>query len=434
MGSFGMPHDIPRGIPHEGCGGTFILSRDAIHKGLWGHLKCDKCGEIRDTLDMGIDHRDMPGWDTDLSHGTRSANKGRTHHGPHYAGCGCADDPSPAAKDGRAYPKRRRPVVLPTVLMAVTVLGLVWWFGFDHTDVGDAIYGGIADLSEHGGAALDGISDVALDSIDGIAGGASVALDGISDAAQAAADMVDESRSDGSAAGGSAAGTPESQSGDTEPITDTVADPIVEPTDEPHVDGPPADTQDTPQPSPLDRTIYPDGSTHGSVSGTAPAVPDPEPTHEPEPHVLTYGWYNEAALQEYALDADITARGIHAGFAAWSELNPDLQFAYSPPPHNIRIAFLPPDHPYLGTACMNCIESGKLYVQPTTHCAGKQHQYESAIIRDTVAHEIGHMLGLRHHVSMSHLMYGHGYTTYGGDWLDLGYSIPRLLVQYTETC
>lgn len=327
-----MPHDIPRGIPHEGCGGTFILSRKAIQGGLWGHLKCDKCGALADTLQMGIDPRDMPEWDTDLPRrDTRPASKwkrirtrirkdpappeggagptakmGRTHSGPHYVGCGCAGDSSTTANAGRtqseprepehtkyekyydtvngryARPKpsssRRLPVALAVALMAVAVLGGVWWSGFDPADVGDVVLGGIGDLSEHGGAALDGISDVALDGLSDVAGGASVALDGISDAAREAADMMEESRSDILAAGGdSVADTPASPLGHIEtPMADPVVESVVEP------DEPPTDMQDTPPPSPFDRTIWPDDTAHDSRQGAQEAEPIPPMQSGPE--------------------------------------------------------------------------------------------------------------------------------------------------------
>ena len=168
--------------------------------------------------------------------------------------------------------------------MAIAVLGMVWWFGFDHTDVGDAVLGGIGDLSEYGNAAFDGISDATLDGISDAASGASVALDGISDAAQKAVDIVEESRSDISTpGGGSAADTPESPSGHMETsMADHVGEPMAEP---------PANVPDTaPPPSPFDRTIWPDDTAHDSrqdvqeVEPTPPTQSDPETDAEAAPH------------------------------------------------------------------------------------------------------------------------------------------------------
>ena len=241
------------GTQHEGCGGTFSVSytrKDVV---------CDRCGAV-------APYRDRPG----------KTNKriwagpiGMDPHGP---------EPHPYRP--RPRPKARskvRPTALAITLMTVTILGLVWWSGFDPTDVGDIVFGGIEDLSEHGGAALDGISDIALDSIDGIAGGAGVALDGISEAARDAADMIDDSRPDISAAGGGhTTDTPESPPDNMETA---MADPVVESVVE-HVDDPPIDIQDTPPPSPFDRTIWPDDTTHDSVSNmeaTASTAPSPEP-------------------------------------------------------------------------------------------------------------------------------------------------------------
>ena len=274
MSPFGIPRKIPRGIPHEGCGGTFILSRDAIQKGLWGHLKCDKCGALADTLQMGIDARDMPGWDADLPRDpspTAKEKRTRTYAKPDTVPTEGGTNPNVNFGRTRSnihesmHAKRKKsrlPVALVMVLMTVALLGICWWFGFDLTNVGDAALVYVGDLSVHMNAALDGINEAA--------GGVGVALDGIGDVAREAADMVGESRSDISEVGGNGATDfIEDPPDHTESVADT-------PTVPPAVDIQPADTPADKVPtSPLDRTIYPDGSTHGSRFNSEPAADEP---------------------------------------------------------------------------------------------------------------------------------------------------------------
>ena len=207
----------PRGIPHEGCGGTFVLSRATICNGIWGNLRCDRCGALADTIQMGLSVRDMPGpWaDHDYVDGEHRIRKPRGS-------------------------KSRRAITVAATLMAVAFLGAVWWFGLDGADVRDI--------------ALDGINDAA--------GGASDVLDGISDAAREASDVVEDLRPGISTADDHTADSPVSQPERVEKLTTEL------PPDTP--------TAEVPK-SPLDRTIYPDGSTHGSASGPELTTPNPEP-------------------------------------------------------------------------------------------------------------------------------------------------------------
>jgi len=57
-------------------------------------------------------------------------------------------------------------------------------------------------------------------------------------------------------------------------------------------------------------------------------------------------------------------------------------------------------------------------------CKNRWQQYSEQSVADTVAHEVGHYLGLQHHASKNHLMYGFGDRTTQVSFDDLGYNIP----------
>lgn len=151
--------------------------------------------------------------------------------------------------------KSRRPVALAGLLVAVAFLGVVWYFELDPADIGHITRDVIGDLADHGSEALGGISDMVDDW--------SVTLDNIGDTMQEAADSTGESGADIThdipAAGG----------GDTAGYTSSPPDRAEEFVVEQPADGQAAEAPE----SPLDRTIFPNGSTYGSQR-----TAKPEPT------------------------------------------------------------------------------------------------------------------------------------------------------------
>lgn len=127
-------------------------------------------------------------------------------------------------------------------LMAVAVIGAVWYFEMSPVDVGGTILDGIGEAAEYGSVALEGAAD--------IVGEGSIVLDDLGDVARDAADTVEETV--------------------VEPALESVVEPTVELAESAidvvvdQVDGLAADMPDTAPPSPFDRTIWPDEAAHGS--------------------------------------------------------------------------------------------------------------------------------------------------------------------------
>lgn len=191
--------------------------------------------------------------------------------GKRHKGCGGEFIPSYIHDDMRCSkcwspyegvrPGRRRrsrlPVTLAITLMAVAVIGAVWYFDMSPVDIGGTILDGIGEAAEYGSVALEGAADIASEG--------SIVLDDLGDAARDAADIVEESV--------------------VEPALESVVEPTVE-LAEPaidavvdQVDGLTADIPDTAPPSPFDRTIWPDETAHGSGQDVR-AEPTPPATVE----------------------------------------------------------------------------------------------------------------------------------------------------------
>ena len=143
---------------------------------------------------------------------------------------------------------------------------------------------------------------------------------------------------------------------------------------------------------------------------------------------ITYGYdILSLSLHSSLTHRNATIQAIHDGFTAWSDLNPQLNFSYTnnTDPH-ITVEFVDYDPHIIGYACLDCIENPTLQVVLHSYnCRGSTIYYTPDTIRNTVAHELGHLLGLRHHTDGTHLMFGadrqlHPYRTDG-------YIIPELL-------
>ena len=131
---------------------------------------------------------------------------------------------------------------------------------------------------------------------------------------------------------------------------------------------------------------------------------------------------------------------VHDGLAAWSELNPDLKLRYvEDSTANISIEFADLGSLSMkGAGCVDCLYT-LATENPYQRCSGGLVDTsrgavfllgcqisEYNLLRDTVAHEFGHNLGLLHNNSTDHLMYSEGdllQTPYD----DLDYNIPSML-------
>ena len=116
----------------------------------------------------------------------------------------------------------------------------------------------------------------------------------------------------------------------------------------------------------------------------------------------------------------------HAAFQSWSDLNPELRFVWAERDPTVYIHWAEYHPGYLGVAwCLWCIGfDAVMEVVPYGYdCKGTRIYYTPESIQDTVAHELGHLLGLAHHTDPDHLMYGND--THAQDpFATLGYNIP----------
>ena len=129
---------------------------------------------------------------------------------------------------------------------------------------------------------------------------------------------------------------------------------------------------------------------------------------------------------------------VHDGLETWSRLNPGLELRYVETGEaNIKINFMKGDmNNALGEACMGC-----LYTIATESFIELYSGFpnEGAVVlvnacisdyktlRNTVAHEFGHNLGLHHHQSTDHLMGKGARNDIQIPYDELGYNIPKPL-------
>ena len=142
--------------------------------------------------------------------------------------------------------------------------------------------------------------------------------------------------------------------------------------------------------------------------------------------VITYGSH-EGLLTGYAHDYNQTLQAVHDGFAAWSDLNPYLEFVWVDRDPLIWINWVDYQQEYIGLACVWCLgEDPSMEVIVYGYdCRGARIHHDPNTVRNTVAHELGHILGLGHHVNKTHLMYGPEYQV--DPYEAYGYVVPDQL-------
>ena len=144
------------------------------------------------------------------------------------------------------------------------------------------------------------------------------------------------------------------------------------------------------------------------------------------PCIITYG-SNELLLEVYAHNHTQTLQAVHDGFGAWSELNPHLEFIWVERNPLIWIEWAEYQSEYVGLACIWCLghEAFMDIILYGYNCEGERIHHSPNSVRNTVAHELGHILGLEHHVNQTHLMYGEDFLR--DPFPTLGYTIPAQL-------
>ena len=132
-----------------------------------------------------------------------------------------------------------------------------------------------------------------------------------------------------------------------------------------------------------------------------------------------------ADIPSYA-DKEMVEKSIDASLYRWAKNNPEITFEYATDEYNelfIHWEKAPKEHIGLQEGKSIMIGLGQY------DCKGKWQHFSKETLSDTIAHETGHYLGLKHHTGDRHLMYGDD--EFVRDPFDtLGYSIPPQLTEY----
>ena len=131
-----------------------------------------------------------------------------------------------------------------------------------------------------------------------------------------------------------------------------------------------------------------------------------------------------AFVDQYAADS-----ALKNSVNKWTRSNPQLSFQILKEGGDIQINFLET----MGDGIAGEISGGRMKVETGSYdCRGLWSHYSEKVITDTIAHEIGHYLGLGHSFKESNLMYGDKNPAPSRTFNDLGYNIPKKDVEFLE--
>ena len=175
---------------------------------------------------------------------------------------------------------------------------------------------------------------------------------------------------------------------------------------------------------------------------TPPAIslsPDSgEPVERPSspPITRTLPYYVYTVPSYYP--AEKMEAAISDALHAWTDVNPHLEFQrVHDTPFGRTFAITWQKNPILIQGSENILISGQMMpLSPNTDniliglgitdCNGKWHAMDQTALTRTIAHEVGHVMGLGHHVNKSHLMSGDARPEPDIDFDESGLTIPAL--------
>lgn len=150
----------------------------------------------------------------------------------------------------------------------------------------------------------------------------------------------------------------------------------------------------------------------------------------PPSAVLDAADYGAEFVAEHSM---VVRQAIRDGFDTWTRANPGIVFeevASGQP--DITVRWIEYTGTHVGSACLDCLRNGAVInvVLEQPDCRDNPVAYGPGKIRNIIAHEFGHNLGLGHDDDEDHLMYGTMPPPPPGPFDSLGYNVPEGVPEY----